>query len=138
MLDTKLLLEIKDRILAEPHLFDIGEWSEERPCGTVCCLAGWAYLLKHGSLITEDQTGPPYLTFSERGAATLGLDRYQGNGLFHVSSWPDPYRTRMLAAYQTNDNAQCRRDQALVAAELIDAIVDRGIWWRVRNEAPDA
>lgn len=43
----KKLRAVKAAILAEPELYDQSKWigTKENPCGTPCCIAGWAVWL---------------------------------------------------------------------------------------------
>lgn len=47
------LLAARDFIAAHPERFDMRDWAQSAPCGTVCCIAGWAVAL---SQPTEDWT----------------------------------------------------------------------------------
>ncbi len=100
-MNVDLLLKIKAAILADPDSFRMDTWT----CGTAHCIAGWACVL-------SDQP----ITGGAAATRVLAIDRYQGDGLFHVGCWPAPIAARYAA---TDD----RRERAAIAAERIDSFI---------------
>lgn len=96
MLNTDLLLAVREQITSHPESHDQGTWGRKSECGTTHCVAGWAAVLSgmniwwtddgKGDLaamvLIEDETGwaasiPGYAK------KALGLTSLQASYLFH-------------------------------------------------------
>lgn len=96
-MNVKLLRQIKKIILEKPKKFDLMVWhgraetfygvrwvrplDEDRPCGTVHCIAGWAQML------TKERGNARAV-----GMAALGLNKDQAQKLFMLDYWPDEFQ----------------------------------------------
>ncbi len=93
--ETKLLA-ILAHVKAEPRRMNMGDWrrtignsrftSRFPPCGTICCIAGWA-----GAL-----AGKPGYYYHREGLEALGLNYATADALFYTSNWPDQFDLRTL------------------------------------------
>ncbi len=107
-LTIKRLRKIKKLILEEPKRINMSEGilspkekekSLEPKCGTVGCIAGWAYSLE--MLKRHGKRSPMQLkklfgyvgweTVAATGSEYLGLDYYQHHKLFYPAQWPDKF-----------------------------------------------
>lgn len=110
-MNATLLLKVKDQILNEPRLFDMGLWQEVHSCGTVCCIGGWACALE-GQFSGNDE-------YTKRKAIELlGLTEDEARTLFYAGGWPrDLYNKYLEACDLYGRNS---RECAEIAAERID------------------
>ncbi len=121
MLDTELLLKVKEQILLEPERFDMEFYVERRKCGAVCCIAGWAHKLKYGRHMPK---GRFMSVNTASGARALGLSLDEADALFFSTNWPIDWQRRWENEWGDAP------EQALVAAALIDQVIKRGgVWW---------
>ena len=115
-MNSKLLLKVKEAILAEPDNFDMDQWH----CGTSHCICGWAQVLSgkvKDSFNTDSHT--------EVGMKLLGLtDVTQAMTLFYTSCWPQPFRQSYLNIFK--DDPDLKKQQAEVAARRIDHFIATG------------
>ena len=137
-IDVELCREVKERILAEPDMFDMGTYASESDdgCGTVCCLAGHAavargwkvnhrswFATKNGVEIHIAEAAE--LEFAVK--KTEGDDEYDAlsDKLFFLSGWPSEFRKAC------NEDGITPQREAQVTAELLQSIIDRGgeIYW---------
>lgn len=137
-MNVKLLQAIKKHILAEPKRLDMGNWGFKRDkandgpaCGTVGCIAGWAVLLTHPSLIgrKEDFTPAKLKKFSnamgnaeEDAPGLLKINIGTADRLFYVDRWPEPFRQDYLDAESGGD----RKAMAKATAARIDSLISMG------------
>lgn len=137
-MNTKLLLEIKDRILEEPRRLSMGDWiltdqspDDIRPalmpsCNTVACIAGWAVLLTHSRISAvhipdlAKQISKDWL--EEDGATALGLTRQQEKELFFVKNWPLTFKRRYDVTFDWPPEKRIA-ERAKITAERIDAFI---------------
>lgn len=123
-LNVRLLRKVKKHILEEPRRLLMRTWvcrkSYDEPtfvtddyttaskfadCGTAACIAGWTCIL-------AGEERPVDISFTA--AALLGLRN--GDRLFMVENWPEPYR----AHYR---QARSQKARAKTAAERIDHFI---------------
>lgn len=93
MANNEALREVMIHVTYEPRRLDMGNWastSQESPCGTTACIAGWAVILR-GNLpvvISADKMHlPPGRSAEWEGRELLGLTELEAARLFHV--WND-------------------------------------------------
>lgn len=109
-LNLALLEKVRDKIAAVPKAYDQTQWadsSDDAPCGTVACIAGWAAILS-GAMTPEEartQTGHG-VYYTARDA--LRLTRKEAETLFsgRMSGWP--YRYRLVALLWDDSRAAVR------------------------------
>jgi len=103
-MNVKLLKRVRDRIKLRPQQFDMTDWfspstnADQTPshCGTAACIAGWAMTL-HQRTTPEKCQAPDSLTFEEYGRQILDLTFHEGQSLFYVGEWPNPYSQQFAA-----------------------------------------
>lgn len=110
-MNKELLLQIKERILAEPNLFSMTGYYKKMDCGTSHCIAGWAVHL------TEGDKGLHLGDFHNRACTALGISYGQGHGLFYDDEWP-----RELSD-EYNENTD-KKERAQIAARAIDRFIE--------------
>jgi hypothetical protein len=121
----KRLRMVKEAILANPQYYRQEEWiSAIEPCGTTCCIAGWADYLFNGKKAHEARAKAElsnYMVSWEYVAAkALGLDYCQAHTLTYPGSgWPVPFCT----AYT---RAKTPKQRAKVAARRIEHFIKTG------------
>ena len=94
---------------------------EERTCGTVACLGGHLLLAADCNLTKADEIARRLET-STLSVATMLAGLPDGHELFCFDGlgWPEEYRHRL-------EMAQSPRDEAEVAASLLDAIASGAV-----------
>ena len=125
-INKELLLQVRDRILAEPANFDMRCYAAPREdgCGTTACIAGWAIAL-HGGLdlgtLLErvDSNSLPELTAACALGITFGASESQATSLFHERCWPWKFRVNYLRARECGDDNQ----RARAAADRINHFI---------------
>lgn len=102
---TKMLRKVQEFLLAEPRQFDMNNWIrsprlvnvlEMPPCGTVCCVAGAAYVIDKNKPLDKVRndlikTLSTYRVETEA-KRILGLTEAQATRLFYKSGWPARFR----------------------------------------------
>lgn len=104
-MNKELGLKIIAAIEAEPENFFMGSWSRRTPCGTQCCIAGYACTLSGHPFLFENEGMPESSivlvkendTSTRRRARTvaaelLGLTFYESETLFFKVNWPTEYQ----------------------------------------------
>lgn len=132
-INTELLEKVKAHILEEPRRYNqrtFGGTSDEAPCGTAACIAGWAaHLSGEIDLKTLRRGGS---TIEGIAQAALGLTYTEAHILFAgdptpcfcgrptcKDAWPQPYAERYA-------KAETAEDRARAAADYIDHIIATG------------
>lgn len=92
---------------------------QEPPCGTVACIAGWAW----HKWIKKDPNESIY-TIAGQGRKALDLDAVQAHKLFFVSEWPVDFYRRYVKATLLPDGPRLKA-QAKIAAEYIEYFIAR-------------
>lgn len=116
-MNTELLLKVRDAILAEPLKFDMRDWlaqSENSPCGTTACIAGWAASIHLGHeklsetarLFNSNDSDDEF--FPEE---YLDIGPFEQDILFYKSNWPEPFRSQYLTAKNAADRARAAADR---------------------------
>lgn len=142
-MNIELLEKVKTQILAEPRGFDMHKWvgldGEHEtilgePCGTVCCIAGWAATLSGFSVAylnaMLDDAGRDEEPVFSIARAVLQIDHSDANSLFYSGSWPQPF----AGDYKSAETPEAR---ARVAVARIDALIhEKGCTPRERQVVP--
>lgn len=115
-MNKELLLKVKERILAEPHLFQMPTVFQKTDCGTACCIYGHALVETRGVEIIEDFFSADY---PDAGELFEILDELV-EVLIYSHLWAEPFRTEFFAA---EGNKQL---QAEIAARYIDWFIENG------------
>lgn len=120
-INTELFEKIKQHILEKPRRYDQGEWGKPQPdvpCGTACCIAGWAAIL--GGINThEELRGSRMRGFDpDIAAELLGLTEDESDVVFDANgmAWAEDYGDRLREAKTPEERADA-------AAEYIDHII---------------
>lgn len=126
-LNVKLLRKIERHILEEPRRFMMSRfYAYGQPgqpfvapyfdlaptvpeCGTAACIAGWANIL----------TGHDRIADSWNAEQLLGLTDEQGQRLFLIGCWPNPFKARYRLA-------KTPKTRAKIAAERIEFLIKEG------------
>jgi hypothetical protein len=100
-MNTKLLHDVKQCILADPSQFHMSHWqipSENSSCGTTGCIAGWAvWLDKPGERNYKNNLSIiPHCDIEPTAQQSLGITKWQGNALFFVYGWPEEFRDEYM------------------------------------------
>jgi hypothetical protein len=124
-INKELFEKVKQHILTDPRRYNqrrFGEVSDDAPCGTACCIAGWAIVLSGGATHKDAQLDFEHrLDAFDTGAALLGLSDEEAEAVFcaYGEDWPEPFKTDFSEA--TN-----RHGKAKAAAAYIDHIIKTG------------
>lgn len=119
-MNTALLLQVKDAILAETEHFDMGYWFRDHmhrdralqtltQCGTTACIAGWAVYIGIDNVRTVR-----WIEYKAK--ALLDLSKCQASRLFYVANWPLQY-------YSAYHDATSDLQRAVVAAQRIEHFI---------------
>lgn len=136
-INTELLARVRDHILEEPRRYDqttFGEASEDAPCGTAACIAGWAAHLS-GRVSLKKLRAPmnPVREIRQTAQRALGLTDEEARVLFTgdptpcwcgdkdcaLGGWPPRFGKRY-------EKAKTARGRASAAAAYIDHIIATG------------
>jgi len=132
-MNTNLLHDVKECILADPSQFHMANWqipSEHSSCGTTGCIAGWAVWLdkpeerdykKNISLI-------PPCDIEPTAQQSLGITKRQGNALFFVYEWPEEFRYEYIDIKHDGKLTvkQKQKRMAKVTARRIQFFIEHG------------
>ena len=125
------LRKVKQFILKEPRRFNmqagvepsrlISDQLEQPPCGTACCIAGAAYIIKNEIKLTGRKHGLHVFlpTVIMEGQLFLELTYDQKETLFYPWHWPQPY----MKLYEKAETAQ---ERAAVGALMIEHFIAAG------------
>jgi hypothetical protein len=133
-MNVELLQRVKQHILEEPRRLDMDDWahtSNEAPCGTQACIAGWACVLTgkatlnpRGYYTFGDPLSDSYVSPSRVGGQALGLTPDEADRLFYAYGaeeeedygWPNEYRLRY-------ERATDAKEKAIATADRIDRFI---------------
>lgn len=128
-MNVKLLRKIQKHILAEPRRLDMQyiytprqARKAEPPCGTVCCIAGWAIYLKHkGKVVPYDgiflkSIKDETVMGAPAAEKILSINKTQKDNLFFMWGWPEKFR-------KLYDKAKTAKTRAKIASERIDLFI---------------
>lgn len=126
-MNVELLLKVKAAILAEPRAFNMSQWSlpaPDAPCGTACCIAGWAKVLDMGlktpgeasKILDDPESGND--RFSE-GTDSLQLSVAEEGRLCYWANWPAEFSEQYYEARSRTD----RTAMAKAGADRIDHFI---------------
>lgn len=130
-LNVELLERVKAHILEEPRRFEMASWAEhsdDAPCGTAACIAGWALILEKGARLLDDGVTLLYrnnrriLSEGNDAARLLGIDIKIAMELFSVSRWPSDLEYEYLDL-EYDDSLEGRQAKAEIAARRIDRFI---------------
>ena len=123
-MNIPLLRKVQTAITMEPSMFDMDNFfgsSEESPCGTTCCIGGWAVTLAHTVHINPVEGRRYRETLScscgEQARLDLDLTQSQADELFYLN-WGDEFIERY-------DKAKTPQDRAEVAYHYIDYFIEK-------------
>ena len=115
--NVDLLQQVKQHILDHPEQFSMCGWIYKgSECGTIACVAGWAYIL-HQRNTNQTPTLPEEWEESaiNEVAALLGLaTKNRFKRLFYTNYWHEDWRRRWWLSNT--------REEVQIAAEYIDYI----------------
>lgn len=141
-LNIELLKQVRDKIMSTPDAYDqmvYGRPDHTAPCGTACCIAGWACVLGGKLSIEEIRRANPsddknyeiINTISDIAQELLGLDEEEAETLFAIEpegewdyyddvregGWPEPFASQWGGG---------REDYNVIAARYLDRIIETG------------
>lgn len=131
MLNTELLLKVKEQILKEPLQFIMGNWFQTKHeivqepipnCGTAACIAGWAIAIHNQMNPAKACAAVSNHEFKWHSSEFIADDILDPKGditvsnLFYVDRWP-----YQLAFDFRNSEDPVRRAQ--LAAQAIDMFI---------------
>lgn len=107
-MNTKLLRKVAKHIAEEPRRLEMEYMTtplskitpkDRPPCGTVACIAGWALILTKEARYANtnfpvDESGDEVC--ADAAENLLGIS--DGQKLFYVNDWPNPFRDLYVAA----------------------------------------
>jgi hypothetical protein len=117
--NVELFQRVKEQILKEPTSFDMCEWGipakdhcdrrNDTPCGSVCCIGGWAMLLVGAgdSGILSALARGQLRYDNRRDPLNLG---YFGRSVFYVREWPAAFMFGYNLAVTDQERAQAAAD----------------------------
>lgn len=117
---TRLLLKVRDAILAEPTKFDMSEWYQkdmESPCGTAACIAG--HIIVQGKKLERVSQLNDAGWISGEAKNLAGLTFLEKGILFYTNNWPARFRNR----YRRHELKRNRALMAKAAADRIDHFI---------------
>lgn len=108
-LNIPLFQKILDKITEAPASYDQGTWmdqSDEAPCGSTGCIAGWAVVLS-GRMTAEEVESLTLTLCDQRqmldmGREVLGLTFGEATHLFKGDTTEWPLRYRALSFFSTH------------------------------------
>lgn len=121
-MNTKLLLKVRDAILADPTKFRMEWWFQKEPkspCGTSACIAGHALAITKKWKTLEAGT-KYYLDIvgffggeevSQAAARAFGLDGVSADKLFAKDLWPKSFKNRYKRAHTAKQRAKAAADR---------------------------
>lgn len=123
-MNTKLLLEVKAKILEEPKQFEMSAYFSnasnsgiEIPnCGTAACIGGWAISFSKKLNPNLASAGVVHGWGSEA-QKILDLTAPERHQLFYAGNWPEPFRSKFGEAVAGSKEA------AQIAADRIDHFI---------------
>lgn len=132
----ELLRAIQKKITTFPESYDQLTWVEPNdaaPCGTACCIAGWACLLSgeyitttgHHSIRSVEDTW--IVPVGVAAATLLGLDSDEAETLFTdepQEMWPIGFANRWANNLDDNDDVGDSAEAAQIASDYIDRIIE--------------
>jgi hypothetical protein len=131
-MNKKLLMEVRDAILANPKHVNMATWVTNPDneykcpfdCGTTACIAGWASYLaapSHWPERVKDEAAEPWKDLiAEHAAKRLAIKFDDCEILFDSRSWPWRFRMRLLKFNPGTKN------YAKVVAARIDHFIETG------------
>ena len=145
-LNIELFKKIRDKIASVPTAYDqeeFGRPEESAPCGTACCIAGWACVLggalpldvvRHAAIADPlNREKGLYKLIPKRAAKLLGVSRQEADVLFTpmpqgeyddeegIESrppWPEPFSDQWEFASE--------EQRADIAVDYLDHIIETG------------
>lgn len=96
------------------HGFDIQETvvcdrTKKGSCGAMACIGGWAALLsKKGRLSTKTKyfSNMYFSTMEKIAERFMGIDHYEGEKLFYLTNWEEPFKNLYEKAYTMKERKQ--------------------------------
>lgn len=129
-MNVELLERIAAAIEAKPKLYDQTDWIRSTPCGTVCCIAGWAAELSDPTFARGYEQwlrgdGKYVGSVADRAEELLMLPEWSAGDLFDANgfTWP--------GSYGPEGNAPT----AAEAVRLLRAIAKGDVVWDETEEA---
>jgi hypothetical protein len=128
-MNVDLLLKIKERIISHPASFNMSRWgckvdpTEEHPCGTIACIAGWAVILTDTPV---NWIGYSMEDVCVQAKELLGISWSQAN-LFYPDYWPSPFKEEYLAlstSLTIENKSEVQAKLAKLAARRIDRFIE--------------
>lgn len=90
-------------------------------CGTVGCIAGWAYILAHPEIANDPTFGRfgGSINVASYASGDLGINLdFRPFELFYVTYWPEPYATDY-------PNAKTQKERTKIVCEVIDLFIQQ-------------
>lgn len=147
--NIELFMAVRDKIAATPEAYDQAIWGrheDDAPCGTACCIAGWACVL--GGVVSPEEirdTGASGVigqigegrNVGDLAEVALGLSEQEGNVLFtsmpegewdnfdndgndiYSGGWPEPFGSQWR-------NAVGDEERARAAVAYLNHIIETG------------
>jgi hypothetical protein len=120
----KRLKAVREAILMHPELYDQKVYfgSKNDPCGTSCCIAGWAVWLDSPEKFLEG-VSDYFFDWRREASKSLRFPELRCSGLFGTG------RCWLENAYQMLCNEKTPKQRALAAATAIDDLIENGASW---------
>jgi len=101
-MNKKAFREVEKFITKEARHLNMASWLAEtdKPCGTTCCLAGAAYLIKNNQSVRDynDKLYPGTDKIIDDAKQFLGIDESESQSLFFWAFWPEKFRREYIKA----------------------------------------
>ena len=134
--------KVKEQILADPQRFNMLKvlYKSEEGCGTVGCIAGWAWLINEGKGVSDELPKIKGAVIMARSAPLLGLDgtaqftleterQDEAGRMFFSCHWPKRFHEALdnvVISPETPTRKAIRRRKAEIAVDRINHWLETG------------
>lgn len=123
-MNVENLRTLAHELRADPESYHQGSWGRKTDCGTVACIAGFAYALARSRPLVVTRS-PQRFGLIQRAQEWMGLTAVEAQRLFYGAvTWPAEHQQRFWRAEMLAEEGAPGEAPAFVAADLLDALAD--------------